>query len=123
MSGRPTSASRTAIGRGVLADLRRRGLAAIRASAFLPRISGRLFALLLALLPCWLSVAAAQEQQESDLLPELKVAYIYNFTRFIEWPAAPAERPFVIGIIGDPVMARHLRLLEQEAKQVDDRPI
>ncbi len=92
-------------------------------SAFLPCGSGRLFALLVALLPCWLSVAAAQDQRDDNLLTELKVAYIYNITRFIEWPAAPAERPFVIGVIGDPVMARHLRLLEQEAKRVKDRPI
>ncbi|SDW52894.1 YfiR family protein [Thiocapsa roseopersicina] len=93
------------------------------ASAFLPRGSGRLFALLIALLPCWLSVAAAQDQRDDNLLTELKVAYIYNLTRFIEWPAVPAERPFVIGVIGDPVMARHLRALEQEAKRVEDRPI
>jgi hypothetical protein len=107
----------------VLANLRTRGLAAMRASAFLPRGNRRLFALLVALLPCWLSVAAAQDQQDGDLLTELKVAYIYNFTRFIEWPAAPTERPFVIGVIGDPVMERSLRVLEQEAKRVDDRPI
>lgn len=93
------------------------------ASSFLPRINGHLFALLFALLPCWLSAAAAQAQGESDLPTELKVAYIYNFTRFIAWPPAPDGHPFVIGVIGDPVMGRALRVLEQEAKQVDDRPI
>jgi hypothetical protein len=95
----------------------------MRASGFVPCINGYMLALLVALLPCCLSVAAAQDQGDGDLLTELKVAYIYNLTRFIEWPAAPAERPFVIGVIGDPAMARHLRVLEQESKRVEDRPI
>jgi hypothetical protein len=107
----------------VLANLRTQSFVAMLASAFLPRGNRRLFALLVAFLPCWLSVAAAQDQRDGDLLTELKVAYIYNFTRFVEWPAAPAEHPFVIGVIGDPLMERGLRVLEQEAKQVDDRPI
>jgi hypothetical protein len=65
-------------------------------------------------------VAAAVD---SDLLTELKVAYIYKITRFVRWPTAPVERPFVIGVIGAPAMDEHLRVLEREAKRVADRPI
>lgn len=111
------------IGRGVLADPDTRGSAGMRAARLVPRMNRPLLALLLALLPCWLSICAAQEPGGEDLLTELKVAYVYNFTRFIEWPAAPDERPFVIGVIGDPVMGGRLRLLEQEAKRVENRPI
>jgi hypothetical protein len=57
------------------------------------------------------------------LLPDLKVAFIYNFTRFINWPGVPAGQPFVIGVAGDPLMENRLRVLEQEARQVDGRPI
>jgi hypothetical protein len=68
-------------------------------------------------------MAAAQGGEADDQLAALKVAYLYNFTRFIQWPKAPAERPFVIGVIGDPVVDRHLRVLEQGTKRVEGRPI
>lgn len=56
-------------------------------------------------------------------LPQLKVAYIYNFTRYIEWPARPAGEPFVIAVMGDAVMASALRRLEAQAKQAAGGPI
>jgi hypothetical protein len=31
----------------------------------------------------------------------LKAAFIYNFTRYIEWKAASNENEFIIGVIGD----------------------
>jgi len=65
----------------------------------------------------------AQCAEGDQLLAELKVAYIYNFTGFIEWPEAPAERPFVIGVIGDPAMEAQLRVLERDGKQVGGRRI
>ena len=66
---------------------------------------------------------AASGADGDELLPALKVAYVYNFTRFIEWPAAAPDRPFVIGVIGDPAMEGHLRLLEREGKRVGGRPV
>jgi hypothetical protein len=83
----------------------------------------RRFALLLVLLQCLSSVPAAQGAEDEDPLSALKVAFIYNFTRFIRWPQAPAGRPFVIGVIGDPVMEGYLRVLELEGKRVEGRPI
>src|SRR5207245_4947887 len=56
--------------------------------------------LLTALLNC--PPARAQEAAPSEF--QLKAAFIYNFAKFVEWPAdafpAP-DSPFVIGIIGD----------------------
>ena len=66
---------------------------------------------------------AAYAADGDDLLPALKVAYVYNFTRFVEWPARASEGPFVICVIGDPGMEGHLRALEREKKRVDGRPI
>ena len=83
---------------------------------------GRLLAAALLVL-CTLLAPAVPGADGDELLPALKVAYVYNFTRFIQWPAAAADRPFVIGVIGDPAMAGHLRALEREGKRVDGRPI
>lgn len=58
-----------------------------------------------------------------ELVGKLKVAYLYNFTRFIDWPALPPDQPFVIGVIDDSEMEAHLRLLEREQRQAEGRPI
>lgn len=79
--------------------------------------------LTLVFVPCLLLPPAVNSAESKDNLPDLKVAFIYNFTRFIRWPEAPADQPFVICVIDDTVMENHLRLLEQEARQVDGRPI
>jgi len=79
-------------------------------------------AFLIVLLPLYLP-PATQAGEGKELLAELKVAYIYNFTRFIRWPEAPASRPFIIGVIGDPVIEEALRVLEKDGKRVDDRRI
>jgi hypothetical protein len=91
---------------------------AVRAS----RATQRIVVALLLLCTLLLSPAASAADGE-DLLPALKVAYIYNFTRFVEWPGAAADRPFVICVIGEPAMETHLRALEREKKRVDGRPI
>lgn len=58
-----------------------------------------------------------------DLEQGLKVAYLDNFTRFIEWPAASLGDSFAIVVIADPDLARALRALERPDKQVQGRPI
>jgi hypothetical protein len=85
---------------------------------------GRCFvALLLALLYGPLLAPQAQSADGADLLTELKVAYIYNFTRFIHWPEVSGGRRFCIGVIGDPALEAGLRVLEQDDKRADGRPI
>jgi hypothetical protein len=51
------------------------------------------------------------------------VAYLYNFTRFIEWPRGGPGRSFVIGVLGDPELAGALEVLEREGREADGRPI
>ncbi len=47
--------------------------------------------------------ASAQDVTE----PALKAAFIYNFTKFTEWPAdaAPGEEPLVLCVLGDTAVA------------------
>ena len=58
-----------------------------------------------------------------DLIRRLKVAYLYNFTRFVDWPRPPADGAFVIAVIGDDRLAQDLRLLEREDRRVAGVPI
>jgi len=60
----------------------------------------------------------------SDLETKIKTAYIYNFTKFIDWPAdegKSASEPFRICVIGsDPIRTTLGELTNREAK---GRPI
>ena len=79
---------------------------------------------LLMLLLLWpFSGGHAFSDEAGDVLVQLKVAYIYNFTRFIDWPSPLVERPFVVAVIGDPEIERGLRNLEAEGKEFDGRAI
>ena len=35
-----------------------------------------------------------------DLEYQVKAAFLFNFLKFVEWPATPADVPWVIGILG-----------------------
>ena len=71
----------------------------------------------------WCIAPRVAESAEDDMLSRLEVAYIYKFTRFIQWPRAPAGRPFVIGVIGDPPLDEAMRVLEREDRRVGGRRI
>jgi hypothetical protein len=101
--------------------------------AWLPTDSQSRFApaLLASIMPFLLSVApplAAQTDAvsvETSHEYEIKAAFLYNFGRYVEWPAASfhdANSPFVIGVLGkDPFGA----VLDEIAgsKKVDGRRI
>ncbi len=53
----------------------------------------------------------------------LKAAYLYNFTRFVQWPGVEAGEPFVIGVLGDQALAAALGALERDGKAVAGAPI
>lgn len=43
--------------------------------------------------------------------PEVKAAFVFNLTKFVEWPAGTLPRPqdcFVLGVLGDPMLAGNL---------------
>jgi hypothetical protein len=73
-------------------------------------------ALALALLPC-------PGRSAEDLEQRLKVVYLYNFTRYIDWPDASVGDAFVIAVLRDPGLAEALRALERPDKEAEGRPI
>lgn len=63
--------------------------------------------------------------QLKDREQETKALYIFNFTRFIEWPdetfREPAS-PVIIGVIGDPNIYKHVETVIKKEK-ISHRPI
>jgi hypothetical protein len=47
-----------------------------------------------------LSAAAGPQGQEVSLEYQLKAAYLFNFVKFVEWPAGVPSGPFVICVAG-----------------------
>lgn len=60
---------------------------------------------------------------DEPLVRDLKVAYLYNFTRFIDWPRDALGEHFIIAVAGDPALEEALRSLERQRKRVQGRPI
>jgi uncharacterized protein DUF4154 len=68
---------------------------------------------------------AADEMSGEDLERQIKAAYLYKFSGYVEWPHAAMasdHAPLVIGVMGDEALARDLEdLLRQRAE--DARPV
>jgi hypothetical protein len=80
----------------------------------------RLFLMLLALL-LPLGKSGADPSREY----QLKAAFLFNFSQFVEWPEssfAHSKAPFVIGVIGDDPFGSFLDQLVQ-GEHVRDRPV
>jgi hypothetical protein len=70
---------------------------------------------------------AAQDVDSDGVNREnrIKAAYLFQFGRYVEWPAeafAGPQSPFRIGVLGDDPVAADLLLIAQ-TKKVQDRPI
>jgi hypothetical protein len=70
-----------------------------------------------------LGLVAPPAHPSDGLEQRLKVTYLYNFTRFVDWPDASVGDAFVIAVIGDPEMASALRALERPGKRAEGKPI
>jgi len=68
------------------------------------RSAGRVIAAWLCCVLAFVATAPGADGAETAPEYQLKAVFLYNFTRFVEWPpqafTAPGE-PFVIGILGD----------------------
>ncbi len=73
-------------------------------------------ALALALLP-------AASSSADDMAQRLKVVYLFNFTRYIDWPDASVGDDFAIAVAGDAHLAEALRALEHRDERAEGRPI
>ena len=61
--------------------------------------------------------ARAQDAQVGE--SDLKAAFLYNFTKFIEWPAeafAKEDAPVAVGVYGDEEFTQNLRTLLADTK-------
>lgn len=66
---------------------------------------------------------AGQQPEFIDREPEIKAAYLYNFGRYVEWPAGViGPREFVIGVIGESPVITPLGIIA-ESKQVNGKAI
>jgi hypothetical protein len=60
---------------------------------------------------------------DDALARRLMAVYLYNFTRYIDWPDSGLGEVFEIAVIGDDAFAETLRALERPDKQAEGRPI
>jgi hypothetical protein len=82
----------------------------------------RRYRLLLALLLFHFAIGAHAQTSRVD---QIKAAFVYNFTKFIEWPSksfTDVNAAIVIGVLGDSPMAAVLDDLVRDRK-VNGRPI
>jgi hypothetical protein len=71
----------------------------------------------------WATPPTAQSDGYGDY--EVKAAFLFNFAKFVEWPADAFERtdtPIVIGVVGDSPMGAALERTV-EGKQVNGRSL
>lgn len=76
--------------------------------------------LIILMTPIFVSRAPGREQSEYDV----KAAFLYNFTKFVDWPQQPGSRqePMCICIVGaDPFGSSVDRIVE--GKSVNGRPL
>lgn len=57
-----------------------------------------------------------------DTNAKIKAVYLYNFTKYIEWPKADRGEQFVFGVIGNAPVTVELENIAK-TKKVADRPI
>jgi hypothetical protein len=70
-----------------------------------------------------LGTALAEETVSKEY--QIKAAYLYNFAKFVEWPAdsfANGDSPLVIGVFGQNPFGKELEAIAQ-AHQINGRPI
>jgi uncharacterized protein DUF4154 len=69
----------------------------------------------------WNSLALTKPSAPTEY--EVKAAFIYNFGKYIAWPASPdSNKPFVIGLIGKDPFGRVLDEA-MRGQTVQDRPV
>ena len=49
-----------------------------------------------------LSIAVHAEQRTTTAEDDIKAAFLFNFTQFIEWPATATTDPFKVCVVADP---------------------
>ena len=80
-----------------------------------PTMFAAMATLLVALVATWSAAASAQPRATAD---EVKAAFLYHFTTFVEWPESRRrESPLVIAVAGAPAVAEELRAIAGSRKE------
>jgi len=78
----------------------------------------------LAVLLCTFSLSVSGQSAPSNEY-QVKAAFLFNFTQFIDWPAqtfSSPEAPFVIGVLGQDPFGYYLEEIA-EGEQIDGHPL
>ena len=91
------------------------------------RLLGRavLRSVALAIIALIAAPAAGANQVDDDKAKKVKIAYLYNFSRYIDWPTvafSQSDAPFVVGVLGDDPFGSKLDKLAKK-KFGGERPI
>ena len=78
------------------------------------------------LLLCAHTMVYAESGEGLDTESKLKVGFVYNFMKFVEWPPLndpnlDPNAPFVVGLVGDVPIASAFELITH--KEINGRPI
>ncbi len=96
-------------------DILRRLPHRVRLPFALRPATGVMFAVLASVFLC--GIGAAQSEQLNEY--EVKAAFLFNFTKFVEWPESSfgdPQAPIVLGIIGDDPFGDNLARIIAEQK-------
>lgn len=69
---------------------------------------------------CLLARAGCAFAQDAVPAAQVKAAFVYNFTKFVTWPAGAfttPDQPIRLGIVGDDALAEALRVVEGRMAQ------
>jgi hypothetical protein len=75
------------------------------------------FAGILSVLILWSSAVCAADERSREF--QIKAAFVFNFAKFLEWPAgrfAGPEQPITIGVLGETPLAAELESLVKDRR-------
>lgn len=67
-------------------------------------------------------LSAPPTQPDTAYEYEVKAAFIYNFTRYLQWPPPDAPGTFEIAVLGDSAIVKPLQAIAEE-RTIEGRPI
>ena len=59
-------------------------------------------------------ISIGEDQKNQELENKIKAVFVYNFTKYIEWPASDTSKTFEIGIIGNSGILAPLQEIQKE---------
>ncbi len=86
---------------------------------FVKKLLTILFIILIALTP---SFTPDNQGDKVDTKAKIKAVYIYNFTKYIEWPADYQASDFTIAILGENQSLYNELTNMSKVKKVDNKP-